>query len=759
MKRGSRKFMSLALCLFLLIGALPLSAAAEDAVRTTGIEIDYGGITNATYACEGTEIAAWNATFKTLTFTGTCTIDVSGAEKDAVLISGSSSNTAYVVVEDGADVTLKTSGAEGGYPLFSFVGLKITVENGGSLTVENSTTDSRALDAIISGGPLDIQVDAGGSLIARSTATNTAGTAKGSALSGDGVSITNNGSLTAAGNQYGIYNISSRPVTIGGSGVTLVAGGAWGIISFHQTVTVDPGTKGLVAGKTKAVDFAEEKPNPGFVNNAADTFAERDGAPADLWGLLERDPDFTDHSAGLDLSGVTKAACYSNVGGGLALWEYGGGSSLSNHHKLTLVGAKIVPGDLKLPAGDAETVLYGENLISAVGLTAGNANSLTLSGFGSLEVSRDPCFTGVDDVSIGPPQAGWYATARWYDSGGSKWNVPGSVFREGRGGMYAASTEASKFDLTYGKISGLGTQKLLTVEYGYGGGVYEPGNQVNLNFARGDDEPFYGWELFDPETGKSLGTAGIEKPSFRGTTFTMPAEHTAVRAIVEQPVRPTPPPGPSLETGEHGNYLNGYPDGTIRPEKNLTREETAQLFYNLMDEASRERYESRENPFSDVKEGWSYTAICTLANAGILKGDPDGNFRPSGTVTRAEFAAIAARFEPGTYAGDDLFPDIAGHWARENINYAAQKGWVQGYKDGTFRPNANITRAEAATLINHMLERAPETVDDLLPGRKVFSDNGNEKAWYYLALEEAANSHEYERKDYSGPEETWTALK
>ena len=119
---------------------------------------------------------------------------------------------------------------------------------------------------------------------------------------------------------------------------------------------------------------------------------------------------------------------------------------------------------------------------------------------------------------------------------------------------------------------------------------------------------------------------------------------------------------------------------------------------------------------------------------------------------------ILTRFEPGTYEGEDLFPDIGKHWARGNINYAASKGWIEGYEDGTFRPDEKITRAEAAAVLNRALLRLPESEDDLLPGRKVFPDNTDPKQWYYLILEEAANPHEYQRKS-DGIHESWTELK
>lgn len=215
---------------------------------------------------------------------------------------------------------------------------------------------------------------------------------------------------------------------------------------------------------------------------------------------------------------------------------------------------------------------------------------------------------------------------------------------------------------------------------------------------------------------------------------------------------------PSLNKIDHIAYIAGYPTGTVCPEGYITREETATIFYRLLDEETREAYETTRHLFPDVAAGrWSAQAIATLAKAGIVTGQSDGNFAPERSITRAEFAAIAARFDSDGYDGPDSFPDIAGHWAREQINRAAQKGWVSGTGSGRFEPDRPITRAEATVLINQVLERVPQTVDDLLPGMRTFTDNLDQTKWYYLAIQEAANGHDYTRKD-DGVHETWTGL-
>lgn len=213
-----------------------------------------------------------------------------------------------------------------------------------------------------------------------------------------------------------------------------------------------------------------------------------------------------------------------------------------------------------------------------------------------------------------------------------------------------------------------------------------------------------------------------------------------------------------LNGKDHFAYIVGREDGLIHPQSNITRAEVATIFYRLLKEDVRKEYESTVNSFSDVKEGqWHNTAISTIAKMGIVKGRGNGKYEPDAPITRAEFAAIAARFDGGTYSGTDKFPDISGHWAAASINLAAESGWVQGDNNGKFRPNASITRAEAMTLINRVLQRLPESTKDLLPGMKTFPDNQNTSAWYYLPVQEAANGHDYERKTDSIYEK-WTAL-
>jgi len=203
-----------------------------------------------------------------------------------------------------------------------------------------------------------------------------------------------------------------------------------------------------------------------------------------------------------------------------------------------------------------------------------------------------------------------------------------------------------------------------------------------------------------------------------------------------------------LNGDDHFAYVVGYPDGTVRPEANITRAEATVIFFRLLKEEVREQYLSSSNGFTDVSDdAWFNTAVSTMANLGIIKGRTSDTFDPDSYITRAEFAAICARFDDSEYETVHIFTDIEGHWAEEDINEAAAHGWIGGYGDGTFRPDQYITRGEAMSLINRVLNRLPETKDDLHSDMITWPDNSDTEAWYYLAVQEATNSHDYEKKD------------
>ena len=230
---------------------------------------------------------------------------------------------------------------------------------------------------------------------------------------------------------------------------------------------------------------------------------------------------------------------------------------------------------------------------------------------------------------------------------------------------------------------------------------------------------------------------------------------------------------PSLNTQDHYGYIIGYPvdyytglpteDQTkkpVKPQGNITRAEVATIYFRMLTDESRNHFWSQDSGYPDVAlADWFNNAIATLSNGGIISGYPDGTFDPNGYITRAEFAVIAARFFDMDYQGEDLFPDIDGHWAQDYINQAAENGFIEGYPDGTFGPDKYITRAEAVTLVNRTLDRHPDP-DHFLEDMLVWPDNLDTEQWYYADMQEATNSHEYQvKKDAQGNEyEVWTKV-
>ena len=211
-----------------------------------------------------------------------------------------------------------------------------------------------------------------------------------------------------------------------------------------------------------------------------------------------------------------------------------------------------------------------------------------------------------------------------------------------------------------------------------------------------------------------------------------------------------------LNGDDHYAYVIGYLDGNVRPNANVSRAETATIFFRLLKSDIRDGNLIADNGFSDVSDGqWHNKAISTMAKLGIVKGRRADNFDPDASITRAEFAAICARFNTKPVENSGSFSDISGHWAENEIERAAAFGWISGYPDGTFHPDARITRAEAMTMINRVLCRMPQSESDLLDSMVTWPDN-KPSDWHYLAVQEATNSHDFDRKGEVG--ESWTKL-
>ena len=266
---------------------------------------------------------------------------------------------------------------------------------------------------------------------------------------------------------------------------------------------------------------------------------------------------------------------------------------------------------------------------------------------------------------------------------------------------------------------------------------------------------------------------GLTKESFENTNknftnvvFVVEDGYLKIKRHSVTPNRPSKPTveipdddALGLNTTDHFAYIVGYGNGEVRPQNNITRAEVATIFFRLLTDDVRDENLTKTNRYSDVtRADWYNTAVSTLSSMGIITGYPDGTFRPNAAITRAEFAAIAARFDTNGDKTAAKFSDIATHWAKDEISIAYNNGWITGYPNGTFGPQRDITRAETMTLVNRVLNRQPETEDDLLPNMMVWTDNANPKAWYYLAVQEATNSHYYEFKTNSQYEK-WTELR
>jgi len=211
-----------------------------------------------------------------------------------------------------------------------------------------------------------------------------------------------------------------------------------------------------------------------------------------------------------------------------------------------------------------------------------------------------------------------------------------------------------------------------------------------------------------------------------------------------------------LNDSDHFAYVIGYMDGNVRPYGLISRAETTTIFFRLLKDSVRDGNLLTSNTYTDVADDyWANIAISTMTGLGIVQGRSTTTFDPKAPITRAQFAAICARFDTGKSNGEQTFSDIQGHWAEKYIQRAAELGWIKGFEDGTFRPDTYITRAQAMTMINRVLNRIPEDESDLLPGMNVWPDC-NPGDWFYLAVQEATNSHDFEHK--AGNYETWTRL-
>ena len=272
------------------------------------------------------------------------------------------------------------------------------------------------------------------------------------------------------------------------------------------------------------------------------------------------------------------------------------------------------------------------------------------------------------------------------------------------------------------------------------------------------DKPNSGYRAGSWDT-TPVGNAKVEKDTVFTYTYARRSSSGGGGGGSRKPTVTIPDNVPTgLNGDDHYAYIVGYPDSTVRPQNGITRAEVATIFFRLLTDETRNANSTKSNSYSDVAAGaWYNHAVSTLSAMGIVKGDSQGKFNPNAPITRAEFAAIAARFDDKANTTAVDFSDIASHWAKNEISAAANNGWINGYTDGTFRPNNKITRAEAMTLVNRVLKRLPETAEDLHNDMIKWSDNSDTSAWYYLAVQEATNSHYYDLKENKC--EKWSKLR
>ena len=339
----------------------------------------------------------------------------------------------------------------------------------------------------------------------------------------------------------------------------------------------------------------------------------------------------------------------------------------------------------------------------------------------------------------------------WYDQNKNQCSTAQSFVPQAgtdnlyQSGSYVAVFEAQQYTLRFNANGGEGTMENLTYTHG------QDQSLTKCGFTRAGYD-FLGWA-----------TAADGNVAYHDQQSLSITQDTTLYAVWKQQPnqggsggghhnsggtqeKPDETPPTTLNDTDHYAYIVGYEDGTIRPNGHITRAEAATVFFRLLTDEARDANLTDRSPYPDVSAGdWYNKAIATLSRMGILSGYEDGSFRPNATVTRAEFAAMAARFDTEAKPVDTPFTDLTGCWAADEIAEAYGKGWVNGYGDNTFRPNGPITRAEAVTLINRVLRRLPETDKDLLPDERTWPDNP-ETFWGYLALQEASNSHLYDRK-------------
>ena len=441
--------------------------------------------------------------------------------------------------------------------------------------------------------------------------------------------------------------------------------------------------------------------------------------------------------------------------------EYGGG--LWNRGGTVVLGSNVA-------LYNNHASQYGDDIYSA-GTTYKNKEYNATITFD--EVGED---WKLDDCTPEHPILGWYKDGMESneDTSLKRWNVHG----EGKA-YYAVEYVAPETEVTEALALKAAHPKMYSVTYSVSGEIPDgykapaqkyykdpfkytvenvpssiPGTKDGVNGTYS----FTGWQTESSEFVTGQQTLTKDTILYGKWTFTKKSNSGGHRPSNPPVTIPDDVPT-GLNGKDHYAYVVGYPDGMVYPQKNITRAEVATIFFRLLEDETREANMTKSNSYNDMKDGAWYTcAVSTLSKMGIIKGYEDGSFKPDASISRAEFAAIAARFDPDGDKTPATFSDVSSHWAKDEISIAANHGWIKGYEDGSFKPDQKITRAETMTLVNRVLKRLPETKDDLHKDMKTWPDNQNESAWFYLAVQEATNSH-YQNLKKDGTHEKWESMR
>ncbi|MCD7947166.1 MAG: InlB B-repeat-containing protein [Oscillospiraceae bacterium] len=448
------------------------------------------------------------------------------------------------------------------------------------------------------------------------------------------------------------------------------------------------------------------------------------------------------------------------------------GTGITGSGGSTFIGWKDQDGNSydpdSLAAITRDLVLTAQYKTSGGGGTSTTTYKVTYSangGSGTLTDPNSPYHSGATVTVLSPgsnitPQSG-YAFVRWNtaaDGTGTDYQADDTFIITKNTTLYAQWKEAEDCYIYYDANGGTGT-------LADGNNPYQTGDSVTILTPTGSISRsgygFLSWNTQSDGSGTSYAAYSTLVIQADTTLYAQWQRYNGGSdGGITDIIDPMPPLGEwELNLDDHYAYLIGYPDDTVRPNANVSREESATIFFRLLTDDTRDELLSKSNSFGDVASNrWSNTAISTLAAAGVLSGRPDGTFDPAGYITRAEFATLAAGFDERDIDITLTYSDTAGHWAEEAISRATALGWIQGRSDGTFGPDEYITRAEVATFVNRMLLRLIEDESAFLPGMKVWPDNSDTSQWYYLVMQEATNSHLFERVSDDSNYEIWLSL-